>query len=247
MSEEVVIVTGAARGLGRAYALALAGEGYAVVVADVADPQPVVDELEAAGGTALGVGVDVSDPGSTQELADRTVERFGRIDVLVNNAGYMTAIVKRPFEEIPVEEWDHAMAVNVRGTWLCCRAVVPVMKRQRSGKIVNTSSATVPSGVPGFLHYVSSKAAIVGLTRALARELGEWGICVNTISPDYVPHDPDYDARQPEMATVIRGQRCLKRDASPEDLVGTILYLAGHGSDFVTGQDLWVNGGRLFH
>ncbi|HSK15110.1 MAG TPA: SDR family oxidoreductase [Gaiellaceae bacterium] len=247
MSEEVVIVTGAARGLGRAYALALAREGYGLVVADIADPEPVVDEIEAAGGTALGVGVDVSDPGSTQELADRTVERFGRIDVLVNNAGYMTAILKRPFEEISVEEWDHAMAVNVRGTWLCCRAVVPVMKRQRSGKIVNTSSATVASGVPGFLHYVSSKAAIVGLTRALARELGEWGISVNTVSPDYIPHDPDYDARQPEMAGLIRGQRCFQRDATPEDVVGTILYLVGHGSDFVTGQDLWVNGGRLFH
>jgi 3-oxoacyl-[acyl-carrier protein] reductase len=247
VSGEVVIVTGAARGLGRAYALALAGQGYAVVVADIADPAPVVAEIEAAGGTALGLPLDVRDPGSAQELAGRTVERFGRIDVLVNNAGYMTDIVKRPFEEIPVEEWDHAMAVNVRGTWLCCRAVVPTMKRQRSGKIVNTSSMTVPSGVPGFLHYVASKAAVVGLTRALARELGEWGICVNTVSPDYVPHDPDYDARQPEMAGLIRGQRCLQRDATPEDVVGTILYLAGHGSDFVTGQDLWVNGGRLFH
>jgi 3-oxoacyl-[acyl-carrier protein] reductase len=121
------------------------------------------------------------------------------------------------------------------------------MKRQRSGKIVNTSSATVASGVPGFLHYVASKAAIVGLTRALARELGEWGITVNTVSPDYIPHDPGYHARQREMAGFIRDQRCLKRDATPEDVVGTILYLAGHGSDFVTGQDLWVNGGRLFH
>ena len=247
MSGEVVIVTGAARGLGRTYALALGREGYAVVVADIGDPAPVAAEIEADGGTALGLHVDVADPVSAQGLADRTVERFGRIDVLVNNAGYMTAIVKRPSEEIPVDEWDHAMAVNVRGTWLCCRAVVPVMKRQRSGKIVNTSSATVASGVPGFLHYVSSKAAVVGLTRALARELGEWGICVNTISPDYIPHDPDYHARQPEMAEILREQRCLKRDAKLEDVVGTVLYLAGHGSDFVTGQDLWVNGGRLFH
>jgi NAD(P)-dependent dehydrogenase (short-subunit alcohol dehydrogenase family) len=167
---EVVIVTWAARVLGRSYALGLAGNGYAVVVADIADPGPVVDEIENAGGTALGLPVDVSDPDSTRELADRTLERFGRIDLLVNNAGYMTDILKQPFEEISPAEWDHCMAVNVRGTWLCCRAVVPTMKRQRSGKIVNTSSATVPSGVPGFLHYVSSKAAIVGLTRALARE-----------------------------------------------------------------------------
>ena len=128
MSGEVVIVTGAARGLGRAYALALAREGYSVVAADIADPAPVVTEIEEAGGTAIGVPVDVADPASTEELAGRAVERFGRIDVLVNNAGYMTAIVKQPCEEIPVEEWDHAMAVNVRGTWLCCRAVVPVMR-----------------------------------------------------------------------------------------------------------------------
>ncbi|MGE5691696.1 MAG: SDR family oxidoreductase, partial [Pseudomonadota bacterium] len=123
----------------------------------------------------------------------------------------------------------------------------PTMKAQRSGKIVNTSSMTVPSGIPGFLHYVASKAAVVGLTRALARELGEWNICVNTISPDYVPHDAAYAARQPEMAPLLASQRAFKRDQVPEDLVGTILYLVGHGSDFVTGQDFWVNGGRLFH
>jgi 3-oxoacyl-[acyl-carrier protein] reductase len=120
------------------------------------------------------------------------------------------------------------------------------MKAQRSGKIVNTSSMTVPSGIPLFLHYVASKAAIVGLTRALARELGEHGISVNTISPDYIPHDAEYAGRQPEMAALLARQRCFQRDSVPEDLVGTLLYLAGHGSDFVTGQNLYVNGGRLF-
>ena len=179
-------------------------------------------------------------------MAAAVVERFGRIDVLVNNAGYFTEIVKKPFEELTDEEWDHAFAVNVRGTWLCCRAVASTMKAQRSGKIVNTSSMTVPSGIPGFLHYVASKSAIVGLTRALARELGEWGIAVNTISPDYVPHDAEYAGRQPEMAAFIANQRAFK-DEVPEDLVGTVLFLAGHGSDFVTGQDIWVNGGRLFN
>ena len=148
MNGEVVVVTGAARGLGRAYALGLAGEGYAVVVADLADPEPVVDEIESAGGTALGVGVDVADPDSARELADRTLERFGRIDVLVNNAGYMTAIVKQPFEDISPQEWDHCMAVNVRGTWLCCRAVVPAMKRQRSARSSTPHRPPFRAGCP---------------------------------------------------------------------------------------------------
>ena len=248
MSERrVVIVTGGARGLGRAYALGLAREGYAVAVADRAAAGEVAAEIESAGGDALAVEVDVGELASTESMAEQVVARWGRIDVLVNNAAYFMQIVKKPFEELTVAEWDLAFGVNVRGTWLCCRAVAPFMKAQRAGKIVNTSSMTVPSGIPGFLHYVASKSAIVGLTRALAREVGEWGISVNTISPDYVPHDPEYAARQPEMAAVLAQQRAFKRDPVPEDLVGTILYLAGPASDFVTGQDFWVNGGRLFH
>jgi 3-oxoacyl-[acyl-carrier protein] reductase len=237
MSREVAIVTGGARGLGLAYVEGLKGAGFDVAVAD----------LSKSDAGDLYVHVDVSDPASTEAMVEAVLERFGRIDVLINNAGYFTQIVKKPFEELTVEEWDLAFAVNVRGTWLCCRAVAPTMKEQRSGKIVNTSSMTVPSGIPGFLHYVSSKSAIVGLTRALARELGEWGISVNTITPDYVPHDEEYAARQPEMAGLLASQRAFKRDQVPEDLVGTILFLAGHGSDFVTGQDFWVNGGRLFN
>jgi 3-oxoacyl-[acyl-carrier protein] reductase len=237
MNGEVVIVTGGARGLGAAYVRGLKDAGYRVVVADL-------DESDEGD---LYVRVDVSDPDSCDAMARAVLDRFGRVDVLVNNAGYFTQIVKKPFEELSVEEWDHCFAVNVRGTWLATRAVVPAMKERRYGKIVNTSSMTVPSGIPGFLHYVASKAAIVGFTRALARELGEWNICVNTITPDYIPHDEEYAARQPEMAAFIAQQRAFKRDQVPEDMVGTILYLAGHGSDFVTGQNFWVNGGRLFN
>jgi 3-oxoacyl-[acyl-carrier protein] reductase len=236
MNGEVVIVTGGARGLGAAYVRGLRDAGYSVVVADVNE----TDDAD------LYVRVDVSEPDSCDAMARAVLDRFGRVDVLVNNAGYFTQIVKKPFEELTVEEWDHCFAVNVRGTWLATRAVVPAMKERRYGKIVNTSSMTVPSGIPGFLHYVASKAAIVGLTRALARELGDWNICVNTITPDYIPHDEEYAARQPEMAALISQQRAFKRDQVPEDMVGTILYLAGHGSDFVTGQNIWVNGGRLF-
>jgi 3-oxoacyl-[acyl-carrier protein] reductase len=239
----VAIVTGAAKGLGRTYAVALAAHGYRVVVADVSDPGPVVAEID---GEALGLIVDVSEETQADEMARATLDRFGRVDVLVNNAAIFTSIAKKTFDELTVEEWDRMFAVNVRGTWLCCKAVAPAMKAERSGKIVNVSSMTVPSGIPLFLHYVSSKAAIVGLTRALARELGDWNIAVNTISPDYVPHDAAYDSRQPEMAGVIAAQRCFRRDMTPDDLVGTLLYLLGPGADFVTGQNLYVNGGRLF-
>jgi 3-oxoacyl-[acyl-carrier protein] reductase len=242
----VAIVTGAAKGLGRTYALALAEAGYAVVAADVLDTASVAADVDAGGGAALALAVDVSDERATVEMAATVLDRFGRIDVLVNNAAIFTSIVKKPFDELSVEEWDRIFAVNVRGTWLCAKAVTPAMKAQRAGKIVNVSSMTVPSGIPLFLHYVSSKAAIVGLTRALARELGPWNICVNTVSPDYIPHDPDYDGRQPEMAGLLAAQRCFQRDQTPEDMVGTILFLAGPGSDFVTGQNIWVNGGRLF-
>jgi 3-oxoacyl-[acyl-carrier protein] reductase len=244
---EVVIVTGAGGGLGRGYCLALAEAGYAVVAADLADPAPVVEELEAAGGTALGVRVDVTDRLSTERLAETTRERFGRIDALVNNAAHYSAIVKQPFEEISDEEWSRCFDVNVRGPWLCSRAVAPAMKERGRGKIVNVSSMTVPTAPPGFAHYIASKAAIVGLTRALARELGPHGICVNTLTPDYIAFDRDYDNRQPDMAPALAAQRVFAREQEPEDMHGTLLYLLGPGSDFVTGQNIWVNGGRAFH
>ena len=242
----VAIVTGAAKGLGRAYALALAADGWSVVAADVLDVGPVAHEIAATGGTAHAVPVDVSEERSTEELAAAALERFGRIDVLVNNAAIFTSIEKKPFDELTVDEWDRMFAVNVRGTWLCSKAVTPAMKEARAGRIVNVSSMTVPGGIPLFLHYVASKAAIVGLTRALARELGDWGICVNAIAPDYVPHDTAYTAQQPEMAAALARQRCFRRDMTADDLIGTLRYLVGPGSAFVTGQTLYVNGGRLF-
>ena len=242
----VVVVTGAAGGLGRVYSLALAREGYAVVAADLADPTPVVAEVERAGGACLGVTVDVSQEESTRAMAAAALDHFGRIDALVNNAAYYTAIVKKPFDELTLEEWDRCFAVNVRGTWLCCRAVALAMREQRAGRIVNISSTTVPTGADGFLHYVASTAAIVGLPRSLARALGEWNVTVNTVTPDYVAFDRDYDDRQPGLAAVLAQQRCLKRELAPEDMVGTILFLLGPGSAFVTGQNFHVNGGRVF-
>jgi len=241
-----VIVTGAAGGIGRVFSLALADAGYAVVAADIGPTTAIVDEIEQRGGKGIGLLVDVCDRVSTRTMAQEALDRFGSIDGLVNNAAYYTAIVKSDFDAIDVEEWDRCFAVNVRGQWLCAAAVAPAMRQQRHGKIVNVSSMTVPTAPPGFAHYVASKAAIVGLSRALARELGEFGICVNTLTPDYIAFDRDYDRRQPEMAPTLTAQRPIRRDAEPEDLVGTLLHLLGPGSNFVTGQSFWVNGGRAF-
>ena len=233
---DAVVVTGAASGLGAVYCRELAAAGYTVVGADLAP----VDDVD------LAVEVDVTDRASTEELARQVVERFGRIDALVNNAAVYSTIVKKPFEEISDDEWDRVLAVNVKGAWLCARAVAPAMRRQGRGKIVNVSSTTVPTAPPGFAHYVASKAAIVGLTRALARELGADGICVNTLTPDYIAFDRDYDNRQPEMASTLAAQRIFAREQTPEDMVGALLFLLGPGSDFVTGQNISVNGGRAF-
>jgi NAD(P)-dependent dehydrogenase (short-subunit alcohol dehydrogenase family) len=241
----VSIVTGGARGIGRAYCLGLADEGSSLVVADMVNGQPVVDEIEAQGGKGIAVQVDVSDERSTQAMARSAFERFGRIDVLVNNAAYFKQVKRGPFQDLDVEEWDKAFHVNVRGVWLCSRAVYPYMKGQRYGKIINISSNTAWKGVPGFLHYVTSKAALTGLTRALAREVGEENIAVNTVAPDFIPDEDMLKSRGSHSDEVI-AQRAFKRMQVPEDMVGTIVFLASAGSDFITGQSFLVNGGAYF-
>lgn len=243
----VAIVTGGARGLGRAYAIGLAREGASIGVADIGDARPVVAEIEAMGGSAAGLHVDIADPASTEAMATSMVDRFGRIDVLINNAGYMTGANQAPFEEFDVQEWDKVFQINVRGSWLCAKAVTPHMRAARYGKIVNISSMTVADGTPTLLHYLSSKAAIIGLTRGMARELGDDNITVNTVTPDYIPHDKDYASRQPEgQGQWIIDRRCIKREEVPEDMVGAVVFLSGPGSDFITGQNLAVNGGAVF-
>jgi NAD(P)-dependent dehydrogenase (short-subunit alcohol dehydrogenase family) len=242
----VAVVTGGGRHLGRAYCLGLAGEGAAVVVADIVDAEPVAREIAAAGGRAAVTSLDVTDPASTAAMAAFALDRFGRIDVLVNNAGWFKQAQRGPWTDIDVEEWDRAFEVNVRGTWLACAAVVPHMRSRRYGKIINIGSNTVWKGTAGFLHYVSAKAAIIGLTRALAREVGEDGICVNMLCPDYIP-DQEMLAAEPERDAFVVSQRVLKRTEVPEDMIGALTFLAGPGSDFVTGQSLLVNGGVAFH
>jgi 3-oxoacyl-[acyl-carrier protein] reductase len=245
--ERVVIITGGGGGIGRRYCAAFAQAGYRVVVADIRGGQAVASDLAAAGHEALAVAVDVSDEASVAGLTGAVVARYDRVDVLVNNAAYFSSIVKKPFEEITVGEWDKAFAINVRGAWLCARAVSPVMKSRGWGRIINTSSMTFDGGgIDGFAHYVSTKAAIVGLTRSLAKELGKHGIVVNTISPDYVEHEGELFQRQPEMAGILAQQRAIQRPGTMDDLIGPVLFLASDAVGFITGQDIWVNGGRIF-
>jgi 3-oxoacyl-[acyl-carrier protein] reductase len=245
LSGRVAIVTGGHRHLGRAYAIGLARAGARVVVADIADAGSVVEEIRRGGGQAEAVRADVTDADSTEAMAQFAVDRFGRIDVLVNNAGYFKGVRHGAWNEIPIDEWDKSFAVNVKGTWLACRAVFPYMKARTYGKIINVSSGTVSRGVPGFLHYVSAKSAIVGLTRALAREVGDYNICVNTLAPSYVPDD-EMLRSEPQRDQLNVRERIFKRTQVPEDLVGTVVFLASPASDFITGQSLLVNGGASF-
>ena len=246
---KVVIVTGGARGLGKTYALALCSEGARVVVVDVLDLKEAQKAIEEKKGEVLALRTDVTDEKSVKEMAQKTIERFGRIDVLINNAALFANLVKKPFYEIPGEEWDSVIRVNLKGTFLCCKAVYPQMKKQGKGKIINISSGTWFKGTPHFVHYVTSKAGVVGMTRALAREVGADGISVNAIAPGLTESEAlvekPQDSKEAIHATV--NSRCFKRVEQPEDLIGTILFLASDESDFMTGQTLVVDGGSVFH
>ncbi len=247
LQDKVAIITGAAAGIGFAYARRFVAEGARVVLVDVVDPLAAADQL-GAGDRALGVHADVSDADSVRAMVDAAVKRFGRIDVLVNNAAVFATLKPRRFDEIPDAEWDRVMAVNVKGIWHCARAVVPVMRAQGGGRIVNVASAIVAKGTALLLHYVTSKGAVVAMTRALARELGADGITVNAVAPglilsDTVQANPDITGFQ---LSAIMQVRSLKREAFPEDVEGTVVFLASDDSAFMSGQTLVVDGGSVF-
>jgi NAD(P)-dependent dehydrogenase (short-subunit alcohol dehydrogenase family) len=246
LAERVIMVTGAGQGIGKAYAQALAAEGALVSLCDLRDPQPVVREIEAGGGKAFSRAADITDANAVKAFVDATVERFGTVHGLVNNAALFTALPSRPFTEIPSEEWDKVMAVNTRGSFECARAVVPHMRKQKYGKIVNIASGTLFKGSTGMMHYVASKGAVVAMTRVMARELGADNICVNAIAPGFTESEfVGEESIQRSGATVA--SRCFKRPEKPEDIVGAAVFLCSAESDFITGQTLLVDGGSVLH
>jgi 3-oxoacyl-[acyl-carrier protein] reductase len=243
---KVAIVTGGGRGIGSRYCRGLAAEGARVMVADIneAGARQVAGEIAGAS-----TRVDVADERSVQDMVSATEAAFGRIDILVNNAAMFTEVIqpRKAFDQIPVEEWDRVMAVNVRGSWLCARAVAPIFRRQRSGVIINISSGTIFSGTEGFAHYVTSKAAVWGMARVLARELGEYGVRVNSITPGLTSSEMVQEIYPADMLAARAQSRVFRREQMPEDLVGTVVFLASDASAFVTGQTFNVDGGAHFH
>jgi NAD(P)-dependent dehydrogenase (short-subunit alcohol dehydrogenase family) len=245
LDQKVAIVTGASQGIGKAIADGLAAEGARIVVADLARAE------DAAGGypDGLGLTVDVASEDDVARMVAETRERCGSIDILVNNAGLYASLAMRPFTDIPLEEWNRVMEVNVASMFLACREVVPVMREQGGGKIVNISSGTPFRGVPFLLHYVTSKGAIVALTRALAKELGKDGIHVNCVAPGFTMSDGV--KAHPEVIEKLRdvsvASRTLQRDQIPEDVVGAVVFLCTPEADFVTGQTMVIDGGQYFH
>ena len=251
LEDKVVVVTGGAHGIGRAYCLAFGKSKSRVVVADIDKPaaQQVAAQLaQETGAQALAVSVDVSQEDATREMAAETLERFGRIDVLINNAAVFSVVPmnRGKIETIDPREWDRLMAVNLRGLFFCCRAVLPTMRAQRSGKIITIASGTVFAGAPGRIHYVTSKAATIGFTRTLAREVGDYSINVNCLAPGNTLSEENPTDHMIKVRESSVDLRALKRIQVPDDVVGAMLFLASPLSDFITGQTINVDGGISF-
>ncbi len=244
-----VIVTGGGKGIGKVYAQEFARAGARVLAADIDGPaaEAVARGIVAEGGDAVGILTDVADAKSAEAMARIALDRFGAIDVLINNASLMSVLPRRSWLEIPAEEWDRVMAVNLRGVFFCCRAVFPAMQMQKRGKIVNISSSRVWEGTAHRLHYTTSKAGIVGFTRALAREVGEFGITVNAVSPGLTLSDSQVQSTSNEHLIKRGVGRAIDRPQYPDDLVGAVMFLSSAGSDFMTGQTINVDGGKTMH
>ncbi len=250
LKNKVAIVTGAGRGIGRAYALRFVDEGAKVAVAEIIfeNAQKVVKEIEARGGEALALHTDVSDEASTIEMSMKTMERFGAIDILINNAGYFYGLQARAWDAWTIEDWTRSFQVNTIGSWLCAKAVTPYMIAEGKGKIINISSTTVNIGYPYLLPYTCTKGAIIALTRSLATSLGRYGINVNSISPGLTLSEATVEAtdRNIQAEEGVAKARALRRNEYPEDLVGAAVFFASEDSDFITGQILNVEGGSVF-
>lgn len=251
LTGKVAIVTGGGHGIGRAYCQHLAEHGAAVVIAELNGEaaREVEKSLKDKGHQALAVQIDVTSESDMQRMAEETLKAFGRIDILVNNAAMFATVPmsRAPFDEITVEEWDRMMAVNLKGTWLACRAVTPAMRKQQYGKIVTVSSGTALKGAQNRIHYVASKAGILGFTKNLANELGVDNICVNCIAPGSTLSEANPDEKIIKNREAAIKTRALKRVQTPEDMLGAMLFLCSSASDFITGQTLVVDGGSAMH
>jgi NAD(P)-dependent dehydrogenase (short-subunit alcohol dehydrogenase family) len=244
----VALLTGGAKGIGAHYARALAAEGARLMIADIADGKELAEALarEHGANSVANSVTDVSDEGAVKALVAQTMERFGKIDILVNNAALYAPLVEQPISAIDTALWDRVMAVNVRGVFLMTKHVSPHMIAQKYGKIINITSGTVARGIPNFAHYVSSKGAVMAFTRSVSRELGEYHICVNNLAPGFTLSDSVINENPGHLdhsraPSIVR--RALKRDEYPEDLLGALVFLASRDSDFITGQTIAVDGG----
>ena len=246
LSNRTIIVTGAATGIGQAFAVGCATQGANVVVADLSAADETMAYITAAGGSALYVRADVSDESSTQDMAAQVVARFGRIDGLVNNAAYFREVKLADFEQIDPAIWERIFQVNVKGVWNCCKAVMPTMRKQKSGSVVNIASVVALAGQPGYLHYVASKGAVLAMTKGLAKEVGQHGVRVNVIAPGFVITDATKN-RPVEWQQSFLKARAISREQRPDDLVGTAMYLLSDLAGFVTGQTLVVDGGHIMY
>ena len=246
LTGRTIIVTGAATGIGQAFAVGAATQGANVVVADMNSADETVAAVEAAGGQALAVRVDVADNDSVQAMARAAVERFGRIDGLVNNAAYFREVKLTPFEELDSVQWERIFAVNVKGVWQCCKAVMPAMRGVKGGAIVNIASVVAVAGQPGYLHYVATKGAVLSMTKGLAKECGAYNVRVNCIAPGFVITDATKN-RPVEWQQSFLKARAISREQRPDDLVGTALYLLSDLAGFVSGQTIVVDGGHIMY
>ena len=246
---KVVIVTGGGTGIGKVYSQRLAESGAKVVLADIAGEagEAVAAGIREQGGEAIAIRTDVIDPDAVQALVDQTTAKWGRIDGLINNASLMSVLPRGDWFRIPIDEWDRVMAVNLKGIFLCCRAVYPHMKAQGGGRIVNISSSRIWGGNPNRLHYTTSKAGVVGLTRALAREVGDDKIGVNAITPGFTESETQMASSSSNYVTGRDQGRCFKRPQFPDDLVGAVMFLISDASSFITGQTINVDGGQAMH
>ena len=246
LTQRTVIVTGAATGIGQAFALGCAAQGANVVVADMNPATETVAGIEKMGGRALAVQVDVADETSVRAMAQAALDKFGRIDGLINNAAYFREVKLTDFEELDSAQWDRLFAVNVKGVWLCCKAVMPAMRKQGVGSIVNIASVVALAGQPGYLHYVASKGAVLSMTKGLAKEVGKHGVRVNVIAPGFVITDATRN-RPIEWQQMFLKARANSREQRPDDLVGTAIYLLSDLAGFVSGQTIVVDGGHIMY